>query len=150
MVFALSNPTSKAECTAEQAYRWTDGRAVFASGSPFDPVEYEGRTFVPGQGNNAYIFPGLGLGTISSGARRVSHAMIEAAADSLASQIDEASLEQGLIYPPLGNIREVSAKIAVAVARQAYDQGLASIPEPDDLEAYVRSQVYEPIYSSYA
>jgi malate dehydrogenase (oxaloacetate-decarboxylating)(NADP+) len=146
VVFPLSNPTSKSECTAEQAYRWSDGRAVFASGSPFAPVVLGGRTFVPGQGNNAYIFPGLGLGVITAGARRVTDSMFYAAARTLAGLVDTACLEQGRLFPPLPTIRRVSAQIAVAVAEVAYEEGLATVARPDDLAAVVRASMYDGRY----
>lgn len=143
-IFALSNPTSKAECTASRAYEWSDGRAVFASGSPFAPVQYEGRTLVPGQGNNAYIFPGIGLGVIAVEAARVTDEMFMAAARTLAGLVTEEQLATGSLYPPLREIREVSAAIAVAVAEVAHAQGLARVPRPDDLEATVRGLMYSP------
>lgn len=149
IVLALSNPTSKAECTAQQAYTWTEGRAIFASGSPFAPVTLGDKTYVPGQGNNAYIFPGVGLGVLASGTRRVIDEMFFAAARALANQVSETDLAQGLIYPPIGSIRQVSAAIAVAVARVAYQRGLAAGPEPDDLPAYIEAQMYVPRYQSY-
>jgi malate dehydrogenase (oxaloacetate-decarboxylating)(NADP+) len=145
VVFALSNPTSKSECTAEQAYRFTDGRALFACGSPFDPVTLDGRTHVPRQG----IFPGVGLGAIACGAKRVVDEMFLAAADALAATVTQADLDQGSLYPPLANVREVSARIAAAVARIAYRRGLATKPEPADLLGFVRSHVYDPHYRSY-
>jgi malate dehydrogenase (oxaloacetate-decarboxylating)(NADP+) len=150
IIFALSNPTSRSECTAEQAYAATNGRCVFAAGSPFDPVVYKGRTYVPGQGNNAYIFPGVGLGVIAAGARRVTEAMFDAAARTLAATVTEDALAQGAIYPPLASIRGVSCNIAAAVARVAWQSGLATKPQPDDVPAYVRSLMYEPDYPSYA
>ena len=149
MVFALSNPTSKSECTATQAYRWSDGRALFACGSPFDPVKQHGRTFVPRQGNNSYIFPGVGLGVITSRASRVTDEMFMAAAHTLADQVTQQDLEQGSLYPPLKDIREVSAHIAAAVADVAYRRGLAREPQPADLLAHVRSRMYEPRYADY-
>jgi malate dehydrogenase (oxaloacetate-decarboxylating)(NADP+) len=150
IIFALSNPTSKAECTAEQAYAATDGRSVFAAGSPFDPVVYKGRRYIPGQGNNSYIFPGLGLGVIASGARRVTDSMFDAAARTLAATVTEESLARGMTYPPLASIREVSLSIAVAVAQLAWENGLATKPRPEDCTAYVRSMMYEPDYPVYA
>jgi malate dehydrogenase (oxaloacetate-decarboxylating)(NADP+) len=150
IIFALSNPTSKSECTAEQAYAATDGRCVFAGGSPFDPVVYQGRTYVPGQGNNSYIFPGLGLGVIAAGARHVTDSMFDAAARTLAATVTEESLAQGLIYPPLAGIREVSLRIAVAVAQVAWQSGLATKARPEEFTVYVRSHMYEPDYPSYA
>jgi malate dehydrogenase (oxaloacetate-decarboxylating)(NADP+) len=149
IVFALSNPTSKAECTATQAYRWSDGRALFACGSPFDPVTQDGRTYVPRQGNNSYIFPGVGMGVIASGASRVTDEMFMAAAHTLAEQVTADDLRQGSLYPPLENIRNVSAQIAAATAAVAYRRGLARGTQPADLLAFVKSQMYEPRYATY-
>jgi malate dehydrogenase (oxaloacetate-decarboxylating)(NADP+) len=149
LIFALSNPTPKAECTAHQAYAWSGGRAVFASGSPFAPVRYAGRTFVPGQGNNAWVFPGVGLGVVASGARRVTDEMFRAAAGVLARQASHTDLDAGCLYPPLTRIRDVSATIAAAVAGIAFDRGLTDGERPADLLAHVRAQMYEPIYPKY-
>jgi malate dehydrogenase (oxaloacetate-decarboxylating)(NADP+) len=146
IVFALSNPTSKAECSAEEAYRHTGGRALFACGSPYDPVKLGGKTFVPRQGNNSYIFPGVGLGAIASGSRLVTDEMFMAAAHTLAYLVDEADIEQGSLYPALPRIREVSTHIAAAVAEVAYKRGLATGPVPNDLIAYIESQMYDPHY----
>jgi len=150
IVFALSNPTSKAECTAEQAYTWSGGRAVFASGSPFDPVRYGNQTFVPGQGNNAYIFPGVGLGVIVSRSRIVTDEMFLAAAQALARLVKDSDLERGRVYPPLASIREVSAIIARDVCRMVYDNGYTDREEPDDILADVHRYMYHPVYPHYA
>ncbi len=149
VVFALSNPTSKSECTAEEAYNWTQGRAVFASGSPFDPVNFADQTFVPGQGNNAYIFPGVGLGVVVSGARLVTDEMFSEAARALADQVTPGDLKLGRLYPPLSSIREVSAHIAAAVAEVAWRRDLATLERPEDVLGYVKSQMYQPVYRSY-
>ena len=150
IVFALSNPTSKSECTAEEAYRHTGGRALFACGSPYDPVQLNGRTFVPRQGNNSYIFPGVGLGAIVSGARRITDEMFMSAALTLAQRVTERDLEQGSLYPALTQIRDVSAHIAAAIARIAYTHRFAAEKAPDDVLAYIQSKMYEPRYVSYA
>jgi len=149
IVFALSNPTSKAECTAEQAYHWTDGRGLFACGSPFDPVTVNGKTHVPRQGNNSYVFPGVGLGAIVAKARRVTDEMFLAAAHTLSERVTEQDLAQGSLYPPLARVRDVSAHIAAAVAEVAYAKGLAGRPRPADVLADVRSQMYDPTYKNY-
>ena len=150
IVFALSNPTSKAECTAEQAYTWSNGKALFASGSPFDAVTVGGQHFVPRQGNNSYIFPGVGQAVVAVRSSRVTDEMFMVAARTLASCTSEADLAQGSLYPPLRGVREVSAKIAAAVAEVAFARGLAEIDRPDDLVAFMREQMYDPTYPIYA
>ncbi len=149
IIFALSNPTSKSECTAEQAYMYSGGRALFASGSPFDPVLLDGVQYVPRQGNNSYIFPGVGLGAIASRTRKVTDAMFMAAARALAEQVSAEDLAQGSLYPPLSQVREVSARIAAAVAAVAFHDGLAGIERPSDLLGFIRSQMYAPEYAQY-
>ena len=147
VVFALSNPTTKAECTAEQAYAWTNGRAVFASGSPFGPVTAGGRVRVPGQGNNSCIFPGVGLGLLLSASNRVTDEMFFAAAQALAAQVSAADLEQGSIFPAAARLREVAAAVATAVAGVAYEQGHAANPQPADIPAEAARAMYVPRYA---
>lgn len=146
-IFALSNPTSHAECTAKQAYEWSKGRAIFTSGSPFGEVSYADRTFRPGQGNNAYIFPGIGLGAVVCEASRITEDMFLAAAQTLANLVSEKDLSAGAIYPPLSDIRTVSLDIAVAVAGKAYQQLLAGVSsKPDGLRQVIEEYMYDPKY----
>nr|XP_032829455.1 NADP-dependent malic enzyme-like [Petromyzon marinus] len=151
IILALSNPTSKAECTAEQCYRVTEGRGVFASGSPFAAVSLpSGRMLHPGQGNNAYVFPGLALGVIAARLRHITDEAFLATAEMIAGEVTDAHLAEGRLYPPLSSIRDISFKIAVKIVEQAYASGMASLyPEPQDKEALVRSHVYSPDYDSF-
>jgi malate dehydrogenase (oxaloacetate-decarboxylating)(NADP+) len=144
VLFALSNPTSRAECTAAQAYEWSRGRAVFASGSPFGAVTYRGRTFRPGQGNNAYVFPGIGLGAIACRARRIPDEFFLAAARTLAGLVTTADLEHGSLYPPLNDIRQISLAIATSVAGAAYKMRLARAKRPKNLKSAIARFMYEP------
>lgn len=146
IIFALSNPTVRAECTAAHAYEWSEGRAVFASGSPFEPVTWQGRRRVPGQANNSHVFPGMGLGLLVSRARRVTDGMFFAAARALASHVADSDLAVGRIFPPTSQMREVAASVAVSVAAVAYDDGVADGPKPPDLDATVRAFIYSPSY----
>ena len=145
-IFALSNPTSRAECSAAQAYEWSEGRAIFASGSPFPPVSYGGRLLRPGQGNNSYIFPGVGLGVVACQARMIPDELFIEAARELADQASPGDLAQGALYPSLTRIREVSLDIAVRVAEYCYAHDLAQIPRPADLRVHIDNQRYVPDY----
>lgn len=151
IIFALSNPTSKAECTAEQCYRLTEGRGIFASGSPFDPVTLpNGQKLYPGQGNNSYVFPGVALGVIACGVRHISDDVFLTTAEVIAQQVSDKHLEEGRLYPPLQTIQEVSVKIAVKIVENAYKDNIASVfPEPEDKEAFVRSQMYSTDYDQF-
>jgi malate dehydrogenase (oxaloacetate-decarboxylating)(NADP+) len=147
IIFPYSNPTSRSECTAEEAYRWSDCRAVFASGSPFPPVEIGGRRFVPGQGNNVYIFPAMGMAVFATEATRVTEDMFIVAAQAVAEQVTEENLSMGLIYPPQSRILEASLHVAERIAACIFEKGLARVPRPDDVGALVRARAYRPVYT---
>ncbi len=149
IIFALSNPTTKSECTAEQAYKWTKGKVIFASGSPFDPVRLKGKIYVPGQGNNMFIFPGVGLGASLCQASKVTDAMFYTAAMTLAEMVTEEELALGTVYPDLRKIRKISATIATAVIKVAFESGLAGIEEPEDIRKFVKDKMYQPTYPRY-
>ena len=149
IIFALSNPTSMSECTAEQAYGWTEGRCVFASGSPFESVTMNGESFTPGQGNNAYIFPGVGLGAVISRSRTVPDTLFLVAAEILSSMVTDENISSGQIYPSLSSIQEVSKNIALAVARQAEKDGLVGSKLPNDLDQHNEKYIYRPAYKEY-
>ena len=148
IIFPYSNPTSRSECTAEEAYTWSQGRAIFASGSPFAPVHYNGKTLVPGQGNNVYIFPAVGLAVYATEAKRVTDEMFISAAQSVAEQVTDDNLEAGLIYPPLSGILATSLHVAGRVAETIFDAGLAGVDRPGDLRCFLENLVYRPEYRS--
>jgi malate dehydrogenase (oxaloacetate-decarboxylating)(NADP+) len=147
IIFPNSNPTSRSECTAEEAYKWSAGGAVFASGSPFPPVEIDGKRFVPGQGNNVYIFPAMGMAVLATEAKRVTEEMFIIAARAVAEQVTEANLAIGLIYPPTSNILDASLHTAGRIAEYIFDHGLAGgVPRPADIDAHIRARAYKPVY----
>lgn len=146
IIFPYSNPTSRSECTAEEAYTWSDGRAVFASGSPFPPLSFEGRRFVPGQGNNVYIFPAMGMAVFATEAKRVTDAMFIVAAKAVAEQVDQGSLDVGLIYPPQSKILEASLHVAEMIAEFIFEQGLANVPRPPSVRELIAEKAYKAAY----
>jgi malate dehydrogenase (oxaloacetate-decarboxylating)(NADP+) len=146
IIFPYSNPTSHSECTAEQAYQWSKGKAIFASGSPFAPVTYNGKTYTPGQGNNVFIFPALGMAIYATEAKRVTDEMLLTASEAVANEISKEDFDNGLIYPPIKNIREVSVKVAIKVTEEIFKSGLAQVEKPKSIEKFIRNKMYEPLY----
>jgi malate dehydrogenase (oxaloacetate-decarboxylating)(NADP+) len=146
VILALSNPTEKAECTPEQAYTWSGGRAIYAAGVPFDPVQINGKTYLSGQANNFYIFPAVAMAIYATQAKRVSDEMFIEAAKAVADQVTPELLAQGLLYPLQANILETEIKTAARVAKLVFDSGLAGIDRPADMEALIRQHVYTPSY----
>jgi malate dehydrogenase (oxaloacetate-decarboxylating)(NADP+) len=147
VIFALSNPTEHAECTAEEAYRWSDGRALYAAGVPFPPVRHGDKTLVPGQGNNLYVFPAVGLAIVATKARRVTDEMFVVAARAVADQVTQAELDSGLLYPPQNTILETELAVAVKVAETIFKRGLAGTEQPADVRKFVEGQLYKPEYA---
>lgn len=147
VILALSNPTEHAECTPEQAYRWSDGRAIYAAGVQFPPVQYKGQTFLPGQANNFYIFPAVGLAIYATKASRVRDQMFIEAARAIADSVTPGQLKQGLLYPLQSDILETEIKTAARVAKLVFDSGLARVKRPADVEAFIRSHIYKPEYA---
>lgn len=147
IIFALSNPTSRSECTAREAYTYTEGKCLFASGSPFPQVEVNGKTFIPRQSNNSYVFPGIGLGLVVSSPRIVPQSVFLSAAEALSKIVSEDDLENGSLFPSLTKIREVSQSIAAAVAEQCFTAGVAGVPKPKDLSEAIQAAMYKPVYA---
>jgi malate dehydrogenase (oxaloacetate-decarboxylating)(NADP+) len=148
IIFPYSNPTSHLECTAEEAYRWSAGRAIFASGSPFPPVRFGDKTFVPGQGNNVYIFPAVGLAVYATRAKRVTDEMFIAAARAVAERVTTAELDMGLIYPPQSAIFETELHAAERVAEVIFACNLARVERPANIDQFIQHHLYKPDYQS--
>lgn len=146
IIFALSNPTDHAECTAEQAYRWSNGEALYAAGVQFNPVNFQGKTILPGQANNFYIFPAVGLAVYATQAKRVTDEMFIEAAKGVASLVTSEQLNQGLLFPLQSNILEAEIETAVRVAECIFDAGLARVEPPKEIEEFIRSHLYTPEY----
>lgn len=146
VVLALSNPTDHAECTPEQAYTWSKGKAIYAAGVQFPAVDYNGQTFLPGQANNFYIFPAVGMAVFATQASRVTDEMFIEAARAVADQVPSDLLKQGLLYPLQSNILETEIQTAARVAKLVFDSGLARVARPADTVAFIRSHVYKPAY----
>ena len=146
IIFPYSNPTSRSECTAEEAYTWSKGRAIFASGSPFPPLTVGGKHFVPGQGNNVYIFPAMGMAVYATEARRVTDEMFIVAARAVAEQVGQDSLDVGLLYPPQSKILAASLHVAARIAEHIFDRGLARIARPEDISRLIGDKTYVPAY----
>ena len=146
IIFPYSNPTSRSECTAEEAYKWSEGRAIFASGSPFPPVTFKDKTFIPGQGNNVYIFPAMGMAVLATQATRVTQDMFIVAAQAVAELVTQDELDSGLIYPPQHDIRAASLHVAARIAERIFDKGLARVERPADIAAHIEAMAYQPAY----
>jgi malate dehydrogenase (oxaloacetate-decarboxylating)(NADP+) len=146
VILALSNPTEKAECTPEQAYSWSKGKAIYAAGVQFPPVHLKGYTFLPGQANNFYIFPAIGMAVFATQASRVTDQMFIEAARAVADQVPSSLLGQGLLYPLQSNILEAEIQTAARVAKLVFDSGLARVKRPSNMVSFIRSHVYKPAY----
>jgi malate dehydrogenase (oxaloacetate-decarboxylating)(NADP+) len=150
VVLALSNPTEKAECMPEQAYTWSNGKAIYAAGVQFPPVHFEGQTFLPGQANNFYIFPAIGMAVFATQATRVTDEMFIEAAHAVADQVPSDLLKQGLLYPLQSNILETEIQTAARVAKLVFDSRFARVERPADMVAFIRDHVYRPAYGEEA
>src|SRR5262249_28519809 len=147
VILALSNPTEHAECTPEQAYTWSNGRAIYAAGVQFPPVRFKGQTFLPGQANNFYIFPAIGMAIFATQASRVTDKMFIEAARAVADQVPTELLKQGLLYPLQSDILETEIQTAARIAKLVFDEGLARVSRPSDMVPFIRSHVYRPEYA---
>jgi malate dehydrogenase (oxaloacetate-decarboxylating)(NADP+) len=150
VILALSNPTEHAECTPEQAYTWSNGEAIYAAGVQFPPVHFKGQTFLPGQANNFYIFPAIGMAVFATQASRVTDDMFIEAARAVADQVAPELLKQGLLYPLQSNILETEIQTAARIAKLVFDSGLARVQRPTDMVAFIRQHVYRPEYAAEA
>jgi malate dehydrogenase (oxaloacetate-decarboxylating)(NADP+) len=146
VILALSNPTERAECTPEQAYTWSKGKAIYAAGVQFPPVRYNGQTLLPGQANNFYIFPAIGMANFATQPKRVTDEMFIEAGQAVADQVPDELLKQGLLYPLQSNILETEIQTAARVAKQVFDSGLARVDRPSDMVRFIREHVYKPEY----
>jgi len=146
IIFALSNPTEHHECLAEQAYAWSEGKAIYAGGVQLPPVHLDGQTFLPSQANNLYIFPAVGMAIYATNAKRATDAMFIEAAHAVADQVTPEQLKLGMLYPPQSNILEVEIQTAARVAKVIFDAGLARVDRPPELVAFIRQHAYKPQY----
>jgi len=146
IIFPMSNPTDHCECTAENCYTWTEGNAIFASGSPYDPVTLNGQTYYPSQANNMFIFPGVGLAVTAILSKRLSYGMLNKAAFALSESLTKEEISMCKVYPDINRIREVSLEVATSVAQYAYNIGLAGIHKPRSLRSFLQENMWEPEY----